>query len=279
MRAVDIATRLRRCAGRWGLEVGDRLAGGFRSEVFACTRDGADVVLKLTVTPEEARSEAAALHAWRHTGAAVRLIDTDVECDALLLARIRPGTPLSRSDTVAVDLAADLLMWLHSVEPGPFEFPTLAALYPTLERQSRDDVAYERRTRGEPTRAAEGLARLDAARAAALRLCADAPRTVLLHGDFLLKNLLPNGTGFLAIDPIPRLGDPASDIGFFAADHAPERILDLAVGLADRMGEDPERARRWAAIWAVLQTTSAWREDQAGLDALLASGIIDPLLR
>ena len=36
------------------------------------------------------------------------------------------------------------------------------------------------------------------------------------HGDFLTKNLLWNGTAYVAIDLIPAIGDPCADIGFFA---------------------------------------------------------------
>jgi hypothetical protein len=33
------------------------------------------------------------------------------------------------------------------------------------------------------------------------------------------------------------------------------------------MGLDRQRALRWAAVWAVLQTCQAWREDQSDLEA------------
>ena len=49
------------------------------------------------------------------------------------------------------------------------------------------------------------------ARAAAMNLCATAARTVLRHGDFVDKNLLRSGAGYVAIDPILRIGDPCSE--------------------------------------------------------------------
>jgi streptomycin 6-kinase len=101
---------------------------------------------------------------------------------------------------------------------------------------------------------------------------------VLLHGDFLTKNLLSTSDGFVAIDPIPRLGDPASDIGFFASDHSPARILSVATELAGSMGASELRARQWAAVWTVLQTVSAWRDDQTELDALVETAVFDRLL-
>jgi streptomycin 6-kinase len=98
------------------------------------------------------------------------------------------------------------------------------------------------------------------ARAAAMNLCATTGRTVLLHGDFLDKNLLRSCAGYVAIDPMPRIGDPCADAGFFAACHPPATtILQRAAAIAGQMGLDRQRALRWAAVWAVLQTCQAWR--------------------
>jgi len=41
--------------------------------------------VKLTVTPEQAHAEAAALAMWEHTAATVRLIDAGFEHSALIL--------------------------------------------------------------------------------------------------------------------------------------------------------------------------------------------------
>jgi streptomycin 6-kinase len=199
MPGVDVASRLRACKRTWHLEGGSRLDGGFRSDVFGCTTAaGAEVVVKLTVTQEQARAEAAALAMWEHTRATVRIIDVD----------------------------------------------------------------------------------LGAARAAAMRLCATARQTVVLHGDFLDKNLLRNGARYVAIDPIPRVGDPCADVGFFAAGHWPATgILPRADAIAEQMGLDRHRAQRWAAVWTVLQTCHAWREDQSDLEACVASSEFEQLLR
>jgi len=72
----------------------------------------------------------------------------------------------------------------------------------------------EQRVSGDPKRGAAGLQRLDAARATALKLCATTERPVLLHGDFLDKNLLWKGVGYVAIDPIPRWATRARMAGF-----------------------------------------------------------------
>jgi hypothetical protein len=76
------------------------------------------------------------------------------------------------------------------------------------------------------------------------------------------------------------MGDPCADIGLFAADHPPAAtILQRAGAIADRMGVDESRARRWAVIWTILQTCQAWREDQQALEASLASDEFETLVR
>ena len=279
---MDPDRRLRACVRRWHLQAGDDLAGGFRSEVVSCTAaDGTQVVVKLVVTREEMRAESAALTAWAHTGAAARLIDTDVDHGALLLEQIRPGTHLpGNDDPGAIEVAASLLGALHRAPLPTFPFPASQETFTRMERRARRDAAYEQRTRNEPERGRPGLQRLPLARAAATRLCQSPPRTVLLHGDFLAKNLLSNGTGYVAIDPIPNIGDPCADIGFFAAGLPPAAtILHKAGAIAELMGLDPHRAQRWAAVWTVLQVCQAWRDDQSDLDAALSTAEFDHLIR
>jgi len=255
------------------------LPGGHRSAVFEClTATGAEVVVKLVGHPVDAAMEAAALAAWAATGAAVVLLDFDEENAALLLERIRPGLHLPYGAD-AVGVAADLLGRLHVPPPPDSPFMTLPEIYDAWERRSIADNAYFRRVRREPRRGSEGLARLPAARNAATTLSASCTRNVLLHGDFIDKNLLRNGTGYRAIDPMPRVGDPCSDIGFFAAGRPPvANILDLAAAIAARLGEDPLRAQRWAAVWAIHQTVQGWRTDQRELEVFAARSDVQRLL-
>ena len=282
MPGVDVASRLKACARRWRLYDERPLAGGFASYVYACaTADGKEVVVKLPATEREARAEAAALSAWAHTGAAVHLIDTDFLQAALLLERVQPGTHLpSGNGSTSVQIAADVLTRLHRASGGSFPFPDLQQIYLHAEQQSRDDAAYERRVSGDSTLGDAGLERLDEARRALARLCASTEQTVLLHGDFLDKNLLASGSIYLAIDPIPCVGDPCADVGFFAAGHPPATgILHRAEAIAVLMGVDRHRARRWAAVWAVLQACQAWRDDQWELDVCLSTSEFEELLK
>jgi streptomycin 6-kinase len=249
--------------------------------VFGCTTAaGAEVVVKLTATREQARAEAAALAMWEHTGVAVRLMDAEFSHCALLLERVRPATPLpGGDDPVAIEVAAELLSRLHRARAAAFPFPALEETYVHLEGRARDAAAYEQRTRHAPTRGEAGLRRLGTARAAVMRLCATARRMVVLHGDFLDKNLLRNGARYVAIDPIPRVGDPCAHVGFFAAGHRPATgILRRADAIAGQMSLDQQRTQRWAAVWTVLQTCHAWREHQCDLETCLTSSEFEQLL-
>jgi streptomycin 6-kinase len=284
----EIADRIRSAAMHWHLTVGENLAGGTCSAVYAATDEfGQDLVLKLpetrAATGDVTGAEAAALAAWASTGAAVALVDATA--DALLLVRVRPGTlmpwrPEERFDDT-VEVAADLLRRLWVVTPGSFPYPTLADVYPNDERVAREDAEFEQRERCEPDRGAPGLVRLRAAAAAAERLISRTQAPTLLHGDFITKNLLSDNTsptGWVIIDPLPMIGDAAAEVAAFAAYQPAELILPIAEALAARVGVAPGRALGWAAIWTVHQTAQAWRDDQEALERLVESSTFERLL-
>jgi streptomycin 6-kinase len=104
----------------------------------------------------------------------------------------------------------------------------------------------------------------------------------LLHGDFITKNLVRDEAapvGWLSLDPLPMIGDRAREVGAFAAYQPAELIMSVAEALAVETGVHPRRARVWAAIWAVHQSGQGWRDDQEALDRLVASRMINRLLR
>jgi len=118
--------------------------------VRCAAADGTQVVIKLVLTREEMRAEAAALTAWARTGAAARLLGTDFDHGALLLEQIRPGTHLpGNDDPGAIDVAAGLLGALHRAPLPAFPFPALQETFTAIERRARRDAAYEQRTRNE----------------------------------------------------------------------------------------------------------------------------------
>ena len=261
---------------RWSLEMGEPLSGGHRSDVYAVRRPGGfAAVLKVCASTRDAADEAAALSAWAASEVAVRLLDADLRAGALLLERLVPGTPLPPGDSVP---ATDVLAALHGTPLPQYAFRELAGSFPDHEREVRADLTHERRARSEPDRAREADRLLPAAGRLMEGLAATATRRVLLHGDFLTKNLLASGDGYRVVDPMPRLGDPAADVGMFAHDRPTTSILDTAAELAGALSLDVDRAVSWAVVWTVMVTVQAWRADQADLDALVVSPAFQRLL-
>lgn len=257
------------CAERWDLVVGERFSGGLVGHVFACTTsDGEAAVLKLNPpsadefagTPQQ---EAAALRAWGGRGA-VELLAFAADLRALLTRRAQPGTPLPEGDEQQARRdVADVLSKLCETAIPPVGF---APLREAVDRHLLRKIAVSRDAR-------EMLAPLiEQARASAQQLVATAPEEVLLHGDVMDKNLLRHHDSILAIDPMPSVGDPHFDIGFWAATRSPARDLDArATELARLLDRDADRARRWAAIYAVGSACETWRPDTRELRAWVQS--------
>ena len=256
---AQLPTTLAVCAERWGLRVAGPLQGGLVGHVYACTTSTGDAaVLKLNPpssdgfagTPEQ---EAAALRAWGGRGA-VELLAFGAEQRALLTRRALPGTPLPPGDEHdAGRSVAGVLSRLFEATIPPLEFPQLA---------EAADLHLVRKlaAAGDATEMLAPL--IERARASARSIAASAPSSVLLHGDVMDKNLLRDRGHTVAIDPMPRVGDAHSDLGFWAAMRSPPADLEArASDLARLLGCDPARASRWAAIYAVGSACETWRPD------------------
>lgn len=234
-------------------------------------------MIKLTATAGDAITEAAALRRWAGTGAAVGLVDIDAETGSLLLERLRPGTPMPRG-ALFLEPAASVLNALHRAPSNDYPFPALAGTSSEHEREVLDDLMFERRSRGEPERAVGAELCLPSAGRLMERLCATAEDTVVLHGDFLTKNLLSVGDSYRAIDPIARYGDPCADVGAFASDQPAAAILDTAAELARLLDLSVDRVIAWSTVWTVMLTAQAWRPDQEELDTVVASRFIQNVI-
>ncbi len=229
--------------------------------------DGAELVLKLGFPHTEARDEAAVLRAW-HGHGAVRLVDAHAGDWALLLDRVRPGTPMRAVRTPVrrrLAEAADVLRALHAA-PAPAGVPDLADVGAGWATLLEERAAAAEDAGAEPD---PGLVR---AAVAVLRGPArPGPRCVVLHGDYNPGNLLraagAEGSvgGWCAIDPKALLGDPAYDpwplleqVGEPWRSPDPVRTLGERVRLvAGRAGLDPAAVAGWAlargtesALWA-----------------------------
>ncbi len=245
---------------RWGLRVGEPFAALSYNYVAPAERaDGTPAVLKVGVPHKELFSEMEALRLYAGHGMA-RLLEADRERAAMLLDRLRPGTPLLKlaDDEQATRIAAQVMrgLWRPIAPEEERHFPT-----------TRDWAAGLGRLRA---RFGGGTGPLPAplverAEAVFAELHASAAEQVLLHGDLHHENILRGERApWLAIDPKGLIGEPAYEPGALLRNPLPaliERPDALAVErrriaiLAASLGLDAARTTAWAFAQAVL---SAW---------------------
>jgi streptomycin 6-kinase len=174
-------------------------------------------------------------------------------------------------DELAVRAASWALASMQSVSPPPVH------TFPSFEHKFRWWLDYTA-TYGEPDTA--GTRMLPRMERAARALVASAKRKTLAHGDFLAKNVLLRHDGrYVALDPLPYIGDPASDCGHFSSYHSPvATVIPRARAIAEATGNDPDRAAQWAAIWTVGEACETWRQDSDELQAWVAGEECQALL-
>lgn len=252
-RALEFLAELPQLAAHWQQRLGCRdarmLPGGVLSAALAC-RDGSERrVLKLSARgATSARAEAAALRAWGGVGAC-RLRWASDDGRVMLLDAIDPGTPISPGEDAAdARRAAALLRGLHGVQPFPAAVPDAAEELRWRFERARTHLDGPSHARGMISH--EQIA---AAHAATLALHGRRTETVLLHGDFIDKNLLLDSAGeWWAIDPRPCLGDPCLDAGFWALCHRPGvAVRPRCELIAETADLDPGRVWAWAQAFAV----------------------------
>jgi streptomycin 6-kinase len=246
--------------------------------------DGTAAVLKVGPPGGGVPRELAAL---RHLAgpACVRLLAAAPERDALLLERVRPGTPLAattdgadddRDDRATVVLAGLMrTLWRPATEV-PFPYPLrewLAGELGVIRRHAEGAAAGRWEANPVP---AELLAAAEALLTGPL---ATAPPGVVLHGDLHHLNVLATGgpppgggrgaapPGWVAIDPLGFEGDPAFEPavalynGFAAGPESvllPKRLGRTLHRRIDRyareLGLERERIRAWGLVRAVVST-------------------------
>ena len=238
-------------AERWRLDYGSLIQRGSMSVVVRCTADGRPAVLKVSPDRRRVRDEAAALARWR-TPHVPAVLAADGDVGALLIEAVEPGTPLAEShDHPKPDSLAELMASLHTTGVADPSYRPVAERVAHLFDAGRSN--YRRRpalTAVVPEELYERGRRL------AVRLAADPPATVLLHGDLTPVNVLVGGTerGLVAVDPAPCLGDPAFD----AVDLVLWRAEDVrtvnarAEQLAPAIDADARRLLQWCAAFAAM---------------------------
>ena len=291
----ELPVTVRELLSRWRLTVSAPFLPGGSSAWVATVQDGAgaELVLKVAWAHEESLDEAAGMAAWQGRGAArLHRSERRGETSALLLERVRPGTPLAQlgtwpeRDEVIAAVAQRLWASPGSMDrPGvpPSTFRPLAAMcenWAVLARQ-RADAGRSPLPRGLVEHG--------------LELFRELPRSwdgehVLLATDLHPDNVLDGGEGpdggagsarrsstcWVLIDPKPYVGDPHYDL-LQHMFNDPERLAAQPVAFADRMaglaGLDPLRMRRWLLARCVQEagmmtgaTQAALRLAEAGVE-------------
>ena len=243
-------------ARRWDIEWDTLIQRGSMSVVIRCrTAEARPAVLKVSPERERVAREASALASWKtlHVPA---VLAVDESVGALLIEAIEPGTPLAESAAYpSFESLVALLTSLHDDgTPDPVYRPVADHIAYLFDAGTKN---YERKPELAELITPELYAR---GRQLAMRLAADAARTVLLHGDLTPVNVLDGGEerGLVAIDPAPCLGDPAFD------------AIDLLVWRANDVETVAARAEQLAPAMGaeVVGRVLDWCSAFAGMIAL-----------
>ena len=248
----DLPPVLRDLAGRWQLSFDSVIQRGSMSVVLRC-RGADDRPAVLKVSPDRPRlgAEAASLSHWQ-TRHFPRVLAVDGDVGALLIEAIRPGVSLDESGRYpSAPALGDLMGSLHLRPTSDTQYGPVAERTAYLFEAGIGN--YDRR----PDLDAVVPRRLyERGRGMAARLAADPVTAVLLHGDLTPANILDGGTarGLVAVDPAPRLGDPAFDavdLLLWRPENA-DTIITRADQIAAVLGVDANRLIRWAAAFAAM---------------------------
>jgi streptomycin 6-kinase len=244
----EVPARVGSLVRRWGLGLDGAVLSGNSALVVPADRG----VLKLHPDAGIAATEAAALGHWASAAHVVDLLEADG--DALLLARVRPGTALPAGTRVPDLLVALDELW--SADPVPPELPPLHERVAFWLGRVREQVADDARVR-----AGVPLEVLDRAEGDAAALAAGPGHHGLVHGDLHPANLLAGPAGPVVIDPRPHVGDRTFDlVDLVLLD--PAGVDTTIDALARRLeGLDPDLLRAWCRALAPATAVAALRTD------------------
>ncbi len=249
------------CALAWELNLEPPFRGEVSYVAAAVTSSGLEVVLKVSFPSTESEHEPAALRQWDGRGA-VRLLDEDVDKQALLLERCRPGRLLwSVPEQEATREIAGVFERLWTADASP------DAPFQPLHRAAAvwcDHLTAAWTKAGAPFE----LELLEEAVAFMQTVGAPPGDSVVLHQDLHGGNVLRRGAEWVAIDPKPLVGERAFDLASFLRDRrdllqkgpdSQEIVRGRLDYLCARLGIDRERARGWGLGHAL-----AWSFDAEG---------------
>ncbi len=259
----EAKTTAGRLIHEWDLVPLSVLTGGAESLCVHCrSAEGQELVLKVPASVRGGAAESAALQAWAGDGAP-GLVRSDEDSSTMLMEFVGRS---SRERWELVEVV-DLVRRLHGADSTGHAFGSVAD---NLERRIR-----WARTRFETAGAQQQLEDLARAESLLDDLLETPGRTVLLHGDLQVKNLI-RSTTLTAIDPMPTLGPEIFDVAFYLAksgvpDAGPTPVPDAC---SLRPDLDLDTLMRWTWCLSVLENRPAVERGrvrrQAFIDGLRA---------
>jgi streptomycin 6-kinase len=266
---------VKKIANNWHLTLADPFPNLSYHYVAPARQGNAQVVLKLGVPNPELDRESQALRAFAGRGV-VRVLDADPQLGAVLLERLRPGTPLSElaDDERAMAIAAESMTKLWGPAPHAHPFPTVAEWGSSLTQFGPEGSS------ALPERL------VDRAQHSFALLTEASHEVVLLHGDFHQFNILDRGNGaWAAIDPKGAVGQRGFEVGplirnlLLDCDDPSSRLLRRVRRLSLELAMDAETLLRWAFARAVLSAVWLVEDSAPGLaNTLRCARLIDEVL-
>lgn len=247
---------------RWSLTVGPPFPELSHNYVAPALRaDGTPAVLKLSFPNNPGlATEARALSTFCGRGA-VWIFELDLERGAMLLERLKPGTPLAavRDDAEATSIAAGVMRRLWRPVPEDHPFPPVS--------EWAQGFARLRRRFGGGTGSLPPVL-VEEAEALFAELVGSQTRTVLLHGDLHHSNILASHRSWLAVDPKGVVGEPAYDtgallrnpVGLLHESQPAKRLERRLDQLSEELDLDRARVRGWGLAQAVLAAYWGWED-------------------
>lgn len=238
------------CQAKWGLSFEHVLTGGVLSCCIAARdRAGTSLVVKLPSSADLLEAEVAALAAWGGVGAP-RLMGVDTMIGAFVMTRVLPGTTvdLAHTSNDSVNVARLINRLGQAARPGG----VLAGAELAGNLATRIDWATRRFE--EPQWSLE-RSWLEIARTETEELLDSVSGRRLVHGDLQTKNILLSQRGeWVAIDPLPCLGEVEFDAAFWAVmQDSPVAIEERVEQLVHRLDVDAERVDRWARVLSIVE--------------------------
>jgi streptomycin 6-kinase len=263
MNQSPVETALSRAMIRWSLTKSTPVAETATSCVFRVEQNGRNfAALKiLKAAGAETERRGSQLMAWYGGEGAATVFDA--HGDTLFMEWL-DGGPLGKAARAGHDEAATIAICtvvagLHRArDAAP---PTLIAL------REHFQVLFETDVRAWPHTARDLYAR---ASGIALRLFDRPSAIVPLHGNLGHDTILSSDRGWLAIDPVGLIGDPAYEVAEVFRGPAgatqlfadPRRIGALADAFAARLGFSRKRVLGWAAAHSALCASRALVDSQ-----------------